>query len=811
VFLLSPWRLKPDEGLHMGLLFYILRNWLRGGRRLPRRERCGARGRRPVLEGLEDRNLLSLAPVAGALVPRGTGADHYLVRFQLGTQPGVQVSADNGATFTTFTPSAGWSPTTGWAVAGGEGTFTSPQAVTGSGPQSMLIAQHDFNGDGRPDLAVVFDGRLSIFLAQPDGSFRTELSYLLPPQTQVNFLAAGDFNGDGVGDVAYVTQTPGRAGAGVNVLIGQGNGDFQTQVDLATGPGVFAVSVGTSSSEDALTVADLKGGTAPDLLLTHRDPGGQGGTTSVLLGNSDGSYQPAENLSTGPGSVSLAIGDVNADGTPQVRVVSQAPAAAAAAAVPPPVVTTDPSLGLLALSPAVEGADLPVQVLLLPGNAADPHAGAAPGAADGSSAPPDTSSFTLEVRVDLAGSGQFVPLDSHSTAGQDGNVTKPVVVQAPGADAATAPDTATTEVSLVPAGDRHESTAELSAVVRTDPVEGALASPASYELVVVKGDVLLIVENGPAEAAVQGGERAAATSPAVPPTGEDDRPVITPPAVSPVQLPGLAVTDAPPDPIASAGNELPVGLAADTFPRADLLLIPEDPLGRDERKEHKGTGPNQASMPDVPSLLYDVGQLLAQAIYLTKLKPAAAAEGASVPALAQTVGDARLQVAQVIQESAEAFTQVVRSFYARFLGREPVNAEEQGWVQMLLNGQTEEQVLSAFLMAAEFGRRATGLVGTGTPDERFVQALYLLLLLRAATDDEVSAWLNGLPSLGRRGVAVALLQSAEYRKLQLRSLYREHLEREGDAAEVDAWAASPFDLLTLRGLFVSRPELFAAP
>jgi hypothetical protein len=274
---------------------------------------------------------------------------------------------------------------------------------------------------------------------------------------------------------------------------------------------------------------------------------------------------------------------------------------------------------------------------------------------------------------------------------------------------------------------------------------------------------------------------------------------------------GLAVTDAPADSAVPSTNALPVGLAADLFPRGDLLLVPEDQLGRDERKARKGTGPNPAAMPDVPSLLYDVGQLLAQAIYLTKLKPAAAAEGVSVPVLAQTAGDARLQVAQVIQESAEAFTQMVRSFYARFLAREPVNGEEQGWVQMLLNGQTEEQVLSAFLTAAEFSRRATGLIGTGTPDERFVQALYLLLLLRAATDDEVSAWLNGLPALGRRGVAVALLQSAEYRRLQLQSLYQELLHREGDAAVVDAWTATPFDLLTLRGLFVSRPELFVAP
>jgi hypothetical protein len=129
---------------------------------------------------------------------------------------------------------------------------------------------------------------------------------------------------------------------------------------------------------------------------------------------------------------------------------------------------------------------------------------------------------------------------------------------------------------------------------------------------------------------------------------------------------------------------------------------------------------------------------------------------------------------------------------------------------MLLRGQTEEQVLAAFLSTAEFGERANRLSRTGTSDERFLQALYRLLFRRAPTEAERSNWLSALPRLGRGGVASLLLASTEYRTLQIETYYLDLLQRPGAAAEVDAWAQSPFDLLTLRLFFETRPEWLAS-
>ena len=208
----------------------------------------------------------------------------------------------------------------------------------------------------------------------------------------------------------------------------------------------------------------------------------------------------------------------------------------------------------------------------------------------------------------------------------------------------------------------------------------------------------------------------------------------------------------------------------------------------------------------------DLGQILAQAFYLGNLKPAGAhPDPQAVAALLQAPGDTRLLVADLIQRSTEALTRLVQAFYVHFLGRAAAAGEESGWVAMLLSGQTEEQVLSAFLSTAEFYTRAGGLVPAGTGDERFIRALYDLLLQRPAGDAEVGGWLGALPALGRGGVASALLTSVEYRSRRIETYYRELLRRPAGTAAVASWASSPFDLLTIRLFFESHPDLLRNP
>ncbi len=93
-------------------------------------------------------------------------------------------------------------------------------ATYGVGRQPGQIAVADFNGDGRPDLAVANSStsNVSILLGNGNGTF---------PENPTNYetgsapwvVAAGDFNADGRPDLAFASHNRNE------VLIGLGNGD----------------------------------------------------------------------------------------------------------------------------------------------------------------------------------------------------------------------------------------------------------------------------------------------------------------------------------------------------------------------------------------------------------------------------------------------------------------------------------------------------------------------------------------------------------------------------------------------------------
>ena len=61
------------------------------------------------------------------------------------------------------------------------------------------------------------------------------------------------------------------------------------------------------------------------------------------------------------------------------------------------------------------------------------------------------------------------------------------------------------------------------------------------------------------------------------------------------------------------------------------------------------------------------------------------------------------------------------------------------WVEQLLSGQSEEQVLGGILASAEFFARAQTLAATGSPQERFAEAVFQSLLGRSNTDPAAAA------------------------------------------------------------------------
>jgi hypothetical protein len=100
---------------------------------------------------------------------------------------------------------------------------------------AATVSTADFNGDGKPDLAVVWSGTstsgVAILLGKGDGTFASEVSY--PTGTYSSDATIADFNGDGNLDLAVVGESPGS----LTILLGKGDGTF------TTGETIAAVSV----------------------------------------------------------------------------------------------------------------------------------------------------------------------------------------------------------------------------------------------------------------------------------------------------------------------------------------------------------------------------------------------------------------------------------------------------------------------------------------------------------------------------------------------------------------------------------------
>jgi hypothetical protein len=123
----------------------------------------------------------------------------------------------------------------------GDGTFTVDPALIGptslSNPFSIVTA--DFDGDGHPDLAVANHNNVVIILyGNGDGSFTLrENSFLvypilvgsLPGNSGLGAIAVGDFNGDGKPDLAV----PNNQGLGIT--LNRGNGNFASEQRVASG------------------------------------------------------------------------------------------------------------------------------------------------------------------------------------------------------------------------------------------------------------------------------------------------------------------------------------------------------------------------------------------------------------------------------------------------------------------------------------------------------------------------------------------------------------------------------------------------
>ena len=171
----------------------------------------------------------------------------------------------------------------------------------------------DFNGDGIPDLVILGNDTLSVLLGNGDGTFTAAPS---PSNDLPGAIAVGDFNGDGIPDLAVA---PALDEGNSEVLLGKGDGTFTIS------NGSFGIGNGTSTS-NSIAAADFNGDGKLDLVETCASL--DDGPCNLLLiqfGNGDGTFMPSPAVLTAlsfSGSQSMAVGDFNGDGQPDLAVTN---------------------------------------------------------------------------------------------------------------------------------------------------------------------------------------------------------------------------------------------------------------------------------------------------------------------------------------------------------------------------------------------------------------------------------------------------------------------------------------------------------
>ncbi len=191
----------------------------------------------------------------------------------------------------------------------GNATFAAPRAVATSpgttfGISGTDVAVDDFNGDGRPDMAVSHSSqagvpaRVVILLNDASGGFTrpTPISYF--PSTSLHRVVTADFNEDNKPDVAVAGTLGFPFTHMVSISLGNGDGTFAAPVNIS----------GVGQNPYDLAVAEFNNDGNLDIVVVS---GSQNYT--ILLGNGSGGFTVGSSQSVGTRFDRVAVGDFNGD------------------------------------------------------------------------------------------------------------------------------------------------------------------------------------------------------------------------------------------------------------------------------------------------------------------------------------------------------------------------------------------------------------------------------------------------------------------------------------------------------------------
>lgn len=204
-------------------------------------------------------------------------------------------------------------------VGNGTGGFTeAPGSPIPVGTNPWSVAVGDFNGDGKLDLATAnaWSGDVTVLLGNETGGFTKAPGSPFPAARYPRSVAIGDFNGDGKPDLAVVNGKSDN----VTVLLGNGIGGFTNAPGSPFSLGPWFNPFTHGEWPFCVAVADFNADGKLDLAVSDTNS-----IVTVLLGNGTGGFAEAPDSPFRVGSYPkwVAVGDFNGDGKPDLAVVNR--------------------------------------------------------------------------------------------------------------------------------------------------------------------------------------------------------------------------------------------------------------------------------------------------------------------------------------------------------------------------------------------------------------------------------------------------------------------------------------------------------
>jgi hypothetical protein len=256
-------------------------------------------GYRPQFELLEDRRLLSFLPAVNYPDGINSPAGFIAVGDLTGTGIPDLVTTEG---FGDYRLSV--------FLANGDGTFQPPAIyLAGDGVVGVRIA--DLRGNGIADIITANDGvsigsgdrtnTVSVLLGNGDGTFQHKRDYFAGPGGPLDLVVA-DLRGNGILDIATVNEFAGI----VDVLMGNGDGSFRPPISYPVGARPQHIAAGPFGGDSAV----------PDLAVTDHDSG----TVSVLVNHGDGTFRQHVDYPVGSEPFGITLGDFANNGNLDIAV-----------------------------------------------------------------------------------------------------------------------------------------------------------------------------------------------------------------------------------------------------------------------------------------------------------------------------------------------------------------------------------------------------------------------------------------------------------------------------------------------------------